>query len=76
MAAQTLVQELYIDLTSPRPLEPKVEITILGDLRNDPFSVADNCVLSDPDIAIEELIRFKAAGGCTIVDPTTVGIGG
>jgi len=46
-----------------------------GDLRHAPFSAADNCVLSDTDIATDELLRFKAAGGGTTVDLTMVGIG-
>ena len=35
----------------------------------------DNLVLDDPELAIEEAMRFKHAGGGTIVDVTSVGLG-
>lgn len=55
--------------------EAKVDITILGRLRHDPFSCKDNLVLDDEAVAQGELARFYAAGGRTILDPTCIGIG-
>lgn len=36
---------------------------------------SDNCSLLDEDTAVSELRRFAAAGGKTLVDPTTIGLG-
>jgi phosphotriesterase-related protein len=36
--------------------------------------IADNYVLSDERLAIEELLAFKAAGGGTVVDVTSIGL--
>ena len=35
----------------------------------------DNLVLDDPELAVAETMRFKRAGGGTIVDVTSVGLG-
>lgn len=48
---------------------------ILWQLRNDPFANKHNCALDDEALAIEEVGRFAAEGGRTIVDPTCQGIG-
>jgi phosphotriesterase-related protein len=52
-----------------------VRIEILGSLRNDPFLCLDNCQLLDEEAAIEEVSRFRRAGGLSVVDPTCRGIG-
>ena len=52
-----------------------VSIEALGLLRNDPFMSRDNCELFDEATAIEEVRRFRLAGGHTVVDPTCRGIG-
>jgi phosphotriesterase-related protein len=52
-----------------------VSIEVLGLLRNDPFMSRDNCELFDEATAIEEVRRFRLAGGDTVVDPTCRGIG-
>jgi phosphotriesterase-related protein len=52
-----------------------VSIEVLGQLRNDPFMCRDNCELFDEATAIEEVRRFRLAGGNTVVDPTCRGIG-
>lgn len=52
-----------------------VSIEMLGALRNDPFLCRDNCRLFDEQTATEEVMRFRLAGGQTIVDPTCRGIG-
>jgi phosphotriesterase-related protein len=52
-----------------------VSIEVLGLLHNDPFMSRDNCELFDEETAIEEVRRFRLAGGKTVVDPTCRGIG-
>ena len=55
--------------------ERPVEMSILSDLRHDPFLNRDNCHLSDVAAAVEELWDFRELGGQTVVDPTVRGIG-
>jgi phosphotriesterase-related protein len=52
-----------------------VHAGIIGELRMDPFASLDNCRLDDENLAIAELLPFKALGGATVVDPTCRGIG-
>ena len=44
-------------------------------VRYDPFRSRDNLMLVDEDTTVEEAMLFRAAGGRTIVDTTTRGIG-
>ena len=53
----------------------KVALVNLGWVRYDPFRSKDNLELLDEKMAIYEIGLFKAAGGGTIVDATTIGIG-
>ena len=55
--------------------EQKVHMGILGALRMNPLANRDNCQLFDPDMAVEELMKFQELGGNTVVDPTNLGIG-
>ena len=55
--------------------EEKVALDNLGWVRYDPFRNFDNLRLLDEKMAIYEIGLFKAAGGGTIVDATTIGIG-
>lgn len=55
--------------------EQKVSLENLGWVRYDPFRNRDNLELLDEELAIYEIGLFKAAGGQTIVDATTIGIG-
>ena len=52
-----------------------VEIRNLGAIRRDPLVNRDNCVLDDQRLAIEELRKFKEAGGGSVVDCTNIGMG-
>lgn len=53
-----------------------VEIGILGSLRRNPFFLnVDNCRLYDADTAVDELRRFRMAGGTSIIDLTNRGLG-
>ena len=47
----------------------------LGWIRYDPFRNRDNLLRLDEESAISEIALFQQAGGGTIVDVTTIGIG-
>ncbi len=55
--------------------ERPLDISMIGDLRMNPFLNRDNCGLFDVTAAIEELRLFADYGGRTVVDPTNLGIG-
>src|SRR6201987_1421196 len=55
--------------------ERPLDISMLGELRLNPFLNRDNCGLFDGEAAVEELLRFVELGGRTVVDPTNLGIG-
>ena len=57
-----------------KAFEP-VRLENLGWVRYDSFRNKDNLELLDEDTAISEALLFKRAGGGTIVDVTTIGIG-
>jgi phosphotriesterase-related protein len=63
--------------TSPFPelAEEPVTIELLGLLRRDLFVTHDNLRLLDPDLAGQELAKFASAGGQTICEVSTEGIG-
>ena len=52
-----------------------VSLDNLGWVKYDSFRNADNLGLLDEETSIAEVLLFKAAGGGTIVDTTTIGIG-
>ena len=53
----------------------KVSEQLLWELRQDPFGNRDNLALDDVDVACEELARFGALGGGTVVETTGWGAG-
>ncbi|MFM2482811.1 phosphotriesterase [Celerinatantimonas sp. YJH-8] len=55
--------------------EEPVTMDKLGELSQNPLISKDNCQLFDVDLAIRELMKYKALGGETVVDPTNIGIG-
>jgi phosphotriesterase-related protein len=55
--------------------EEAVQLSNLDALSRNPYAVRDNLVLNDLAVAEDELLRFKRAGGDTVVDATSVGIG-
>lgn len=81
----TLMHEhLFVDRSRlwEDPVGPKkkfarrpVEMDMLGQLRLDPYSNYDNCLLVDIDLACKEVQHFYNKGGSTIVDVTNVGVG-
>jgi phosphotriesterase-related protein len=77
-------EHLFVDLTVwfagregfEADFERPVNMTMLGQLRRDAFSVTrDNLRLQDATLAANEVQRFTAAGGATIVDLSPPGIG-
>ena len=52
-----------------------VAMDLLWDLKHDPFGNRDNCRLDDEALAVEEVTRYAAHGGCTIIDATGLGLG-
>jgi phosphotriesterase-related protein len=55
--------------------ERRLDISMIGELRMNPFLNRDNCGLMDVKAAVEELNYFVEYGGKTVVDPTNLGIG-
>ena len=55
--------------------EAPVEITKLGLLRRNLLLLRDNLLLTDRDLAVEELLAFRDLGGGTLVDVTLADIG-
>jgi len=64
------------DAISKRRLaKEKVSISNLDVLSRNPFLVIDNLILDDEETAIDEVLRFRNAGGGTLTDVTPIGIG-
>jgi phosphotriesterase-related protein len=55
--------------------EEPVSLSNLDALSRNPYAVRDNLVLNDIVVVEQELLRFKRAGGDTVVDATSIGIG-
>lgn len=47
----------------------------LGWIKYDPFRNIDNLELNNESVAVNEILKYKAVGGDSIVDATTLGIG-
>ena len=57
------------------PVTEKVKMEHLGQLSRDPYALKDNLKMEDYEIQKKEILRFKRAGGSTMVDATMPGIG-
>ena len=78
-------EHIFIELTAffekrelrdcESPETAPVTMDKLGILNRDPYALRDNLIMNDYDTQKKELLRFKAAGGCTVVDATMPGIG-
>jgi phosphotriesterase-related protein len=78
-------EHLFVDLrfTWKEPADPARRKVALGDvgpehlhlLRNDLGAIRSNLVLDDTGAAVQELDRFKTAGGGTIVEVSSLGAG-
>lgn len=78
-------EHMFLDLTNQftEPDDPEkrrlasqeISMSNLGALRRNPYAIRDNLVLDDLDLAVNEALSFLNAGGTTIVDCTSIGIG-
>lgn len=67
----------YTEPTDPeksRIGREKISMSYLGLLRRNPYALKENLLLDDVDIAVDEIMYFKNAGGSTVVDCTSIGI--
>jgi phosphotriesterase-related protein len=55
--------------------ERPIDVSMIGELRMNPFLNRDNCQLLDVNAAIEELGLYTDLGGRSLVDATNLGIG-
>lgn len=65
----------WVPETAPAAASLKVSLATLTQVRRHAFAVRDNLVLDDLDGAVREMGKFTAAGGSTIVEVTSLGIG-
>ncbi len=65
----------FSEVTKKILSEQKVSIKNLDVLSRNPYALKDNLLLGDIGTARDELFYFKKAGGKTIVDATSKGIG-
>lgn len=56
-------------------VDAPITLDILHMLRRDASFSRENLKLGDPNVAIDELMLYKKAGGCSLVDVTLPGIG-
>ena len=78
-------EHIFIELTAffeerkledcENPSTASVTIDKLGILNRDPYALKDNLRIADYETQKYEILRFKKAGGSTIVDATMEGIG-
>ena len=55
--------------------EQKVGLENLDILRRNPLALRDNLVIDDEELAVKEVLRYRGAGGDTVVDVTNIGLG-
>ena len=53
--------------------QARVELSNLGEIRRDPLLCRDNCLQFDVDVAIDELLHYKRAGGASLFELTCLG---
>jgi len=85
MGIVTPHEHIFIELTAffekrelrdcESPETASVTMDKLGILNRDPYALRDNLIMNDYDTQKKEILRFKKAGGSTIVDATMPGIG-
>lgn len=78
-------EHIFIELTAffekrllrdcESPETARVTMDKLGILNRDPYALRDNLIMNDYETQKKEILRFKAAGGQTVVDATMPGIG-
>ena len=57
------------------PVNDPVAMHHLGILSRDPYAMRDNLIITDPELQYREVMAFKNAGGATMVDASSPGIG-
>ena len=62
-------------IDDPEMVDAPVTLEHLGWIRQNWLSNRDNLIVDEVDVAIEELARFRTAGGTTVVDPSNDGVG-
>ena len=67
--------ELRDDCEAETMREVAVSLENLWWIRQNWLSNRDNLVLDEEEVAVSELRRYRAAGGCSIIDPTVEGLG-
>lgn len=85
MGVTTAHEHVFIELTGffeehplrdiPDPATRPVTMDVLGALARDPYALRDNLRFDDFETQKKELLFFARAGGKTVVDATTIGIG-
>ncbi len=85
MGLVTPHEHIFIELTAffekrelrdcESPETASVTMDKLGILNRDPYALRDNLIMNDYETQKKEILRFKNAGGSTIVDATMPGIG-
>ena len=85
MGITTPHEHIFIELTAffekrelrdcESPETASVTMDKLGILNRDPYALRDNLIMNDYDTQKKEILRFKKAGGGSIVDATMPGIG-
>ena len=65
----------FIGIARRARSEGKVCLENMDALSRNPYAVKDNLVMDDVALAAQELMRFKQAGGDTVVDATLTSIG-
>jgi phosphotriesterase-related protein len=71
----SVVFQRHAEATAALKAHQPVALDNLGWVRYDPFSSLDDLELLDEETAIAEALEFRLAGGGTIVDVTSLGIG-
>ena len=66
-----------VDITGNEPpyFLDKISFENRAEVYSEPYAILDNALLSDMDVAVEEMKYFKAYGGDTVVDCTLDEIG-
>ncbi|MCL5070306.1 MAG: hypothetical protein M1308_05345 [Actinobacteria bacterium] len=69
-SGSTYIHSEVKEVSKMNLFKQKVAMSNLGELRFNALAILDNLILSDVNLAIEEILEFKKFGGDTIVDLT------
>ena len=78
-------EHFFVDLrwACKEPIDPVENVLFhslvgmenVGRLRRNPYIVSDNSLLDDLDLTTKEVLEFKKAGGRTIIEVSSIGVG-